>query len=81
VADLRGARGALAPLPPGTPWSPLEPPRIFCAINGERGCSGLQELEEEEASAPLYFIPGSAPGCVSAGLISWRGSITEPKSI
>jgi len=58
-----GARGALAPLPPGTPWSPPgATPRIFCAINGGRGCSGLQELEEEEASAPLYFILGSAPG-------------------
>ena len=39
------------------PWSP--PPRFFCAINGGRGCSGLQELEEEEASAPytLFLDP------------------------
>ena len=46
------------------------PPRIFCAINGGRGCSGLQELEEEEASAPLYFIPGSAQYCNHATCIA-----------
>ena len=56
VADLQGGRGALAPLLPGTPWSPPGAPQEFFAPSMEEGGAQDFRSSRKKKLQPPYTL-------------------------